>query len=383
MSVETAIHNKRLWLIALLISLTCIVLVASKWNQVQREHGSLEDRVNDKADLQRVLSAGDTVEFKNGRQPILIPTGYFIQSLAFNSASDVNVTGYIWQKYPTDFPAEITKSFIFPEEVNSSSTTLREVYSGRGVQDGIEYELLGWYFDVTLRQSFDYSKYPLDFLTVWLRLWPKEMKNDYRVLFVPDFDAYADTSQHRFGLDQEIVQGEWDIDETFFSYNSIPYDTDFGFFTQVEELSYKEFLINIGMKRKFINAFVINLVPLLIVALLLFAQLMTVTARGPLVSRFDFTASSAIATCSALFFVVLLAHIQVRQQFASSELVYIENFYLVMYTAILFTALNAYLFALDQDAKSNLITWRDNLLPKLAFWPVLLGTITLITWLKL
>ncbi|HEY5718259.1 MAG TPA: hypothetical protein VIS52_07150, partial [Motiliproteus sp.] len=265
----------------------------------------------------------------------------------------------------------------------SGSTTLREAYRQHGTQDGIDYELIGWYFDVTVRQSFDYGNYPLDFLTVWLRLWSQEMAEDERVMFVPDFAAYADSGKATFGLDQDIVQGEWLIDETFFSFNGIPYDTDFGFFTQVQETRYSEFFINIGMQRKFLNAFVINLVPLLIVALLLFAQLMTVTAREPLAGRFDFSAGSAIATCSALFFVVLLAHIQVRQQFASSGLVYIEYFYLVMYGIILFAALNAYLFARDQEERVHFITWRDNLLPKLAFWPTLLGAMALISWIQL
>ena len=35
-------------------------------------------------------------------------------------------------------------------------------------------EVIGWYFDVTVRQAFDYSKYPLDTQDVWLRLWHKD-----------------------------------------------------------------------------------------------------------------------------------------------------------------------------------------------------------------
>jgi len=65
--------------------------------------------------------------------------------------------------------------------------------------------------------------------------------------------------------------GEWEIDETFFSYHEVPYDTDFGLFANVEESTYKELFINLGVRRKFINAFIINLVPLFVVALLLFA----------------------------------------------------------------------------------------------------------------
>jgi len=69
----------------------------------------------------------------------------------------VNITGYIWQKYPKDFP----KDFIFPEEVNSVNMRLDKFYESTGEQDGIQYDVIGWYFDVTVRQSFDYSHYPL------------------------------------------------------------------------------------------------------------------------------------------------------------------------------------------------------------------------------
>ena len=48
-----------------------------------------------------------------------------------------------------------------------------------------------------------------------------------------------------------------------------------------------------------------------------------------------------------------------------------------MYVMILLVALDAYLFSWDKPFKW--IEYRDNLLPKLIFWPALLGTIFLIT----
>ncbi len=374
--------KRSLWSLALLLSLVAIVLISKSWSEAGRDYTVHGEIIRDQADLDRQLTRGDTIELQDGVKPYLVPTGLFIQSLAFNSPSDVNITGYIWQKYPADFPDDFSKRVVFPEEVNSGSTLLREEYRSRGSENGIDYELIGWYFDVTVRQSFDYSHYPLDHLSVWLRVWPGDFGNDDRILLVPDFSAYADTGLPYFGLDREIVQGAWEADETFFSFNNIPYDTNFGEFSKAKQSSYKEFFFNIGMKRKFINAFVINLVPLLVVALLLFASLMTTSLDEELASRFDFSTSGIIAACSALFFVVMLAHIQVRSQFASSGLVYIEYFYLIMYGAILLTALNAYIFSLGCDYGFNWIHYRDNLIPKVGFWPLLLGAMALITLLK-
>jgi hypothetical protein len=299
--------------------------------------------------------------------------------MAFVTPSDVNVTGYIWQRYPKDFPTRYSKGFVFPEEVDSSNSTLRQHYYVKNESD----ELIGWYFDITVRQSFDYSAYPLDYLTVWLRLWPKDFDHDAAVLFIPDFNAYFDTGKPTFGLDQDIVPGEWEIDETFFSYNNIPYDTNFGYHGELTATQYKEFYFNLGARRKFISAFIINLVPLFVVAILLFAALMTISEDKEHAERFGFNTTTILGTGSALFFVVLLAHIQVRSQFAGSGLVYLEYFYLMMYGAILLTALNAYLFSLKHLASCTLLHYRDNLLPKLAFWPLLLWSLVFLTWLKL
>lgn len=349
MNKEMSMPNHLMyWFFSFLLSVVSIAVIGYKWVEVQRIHGTETNVITNESVLENLLQARDTVEFDRGRDPYQIPTGFFIQSLAFITPSDTNITGYIWQKYPEGFPEEIPKGFIFPEEVISGNTKVHKVYESKGEQDGKTYQMIGWYFDITLRQAFDYSKYPLDFLTVWIRIWPKDFKTDDQVMLIPDFKAYTDTDRKIFGLDKDIVPGEWKIDETFFSYNNIPYDTDFGFFTTVKDHSYKEFFINLGLQRKFINAFVINLVPLLVVALLLFAQMMIVTSSKSLVDKFGFSTSETIATSSALFFVVLLAHVQVRKLFAGSGLVYIEYFYLIMYLTILLTALNAYIFSLGK-----------------------------------
>jgi len=371
------------WMLSLLLSLLAVTVIGQQWGQTKRDYGHGTHIVRNESQLKELVRHGDTIEFNGKHAPYLIPTGFFIQSMAFVTTSDVNITGYIWQRYPKEYPANFIKGFIFPEEVDSDNTTIRQQYHEQGKYNGKTYDLIGWYFDVTVRQSFDYSDYPLDYLTVWLRLWAKDFDHDESILFVPDFSAYQDTAKATFGLDQDIVPGEWDIDETFFSYDDTPYDTNFGYSNSPTSATYKEFFFNIGARRKFINAFVINLVPLFVVAILLFASLMTISGDSEHAERFGFNTSGILAACSALFFVVLLAHIQVRSQFSDSGLVYIEYFYLVMYIFLLLTALNAYLFSLKQLNSCSLLHFRDNLLPKVIFWPLLLWSMAFITILRL
>lgn len=95
---------------------------------------------------------------------------------------------------------------------------------------------------------------------------------------MPELSAYLSTEPGDvFDLDQAIVLESWDIEECFFSFEEIGYNTTFGLSDEVCPKKIPELYFNIVLKRRFMNAFIINLLPLLTVAALLFAVLMTVT----------------------------------------------------------------------------------------------------------
>ncbi|MDG1470926.1 MAG: hypothetical protein P8Q26_05110, partial [Ascidiaceihabitans sp.] len=309
---------------------------------------------------------------------IRIPTGVFIQSASFKSSTDVNLIGFIWQYYPLDFPFE--RGFSFPEEIDSSFGFVETAYDKTIIYNGAPHQLIGSRFDVTVRQSFDYSSYPLDFLNIWLRIWPKDWTDHASIILVPDFQIYEAERRADFGLDGDLVQGEWDIVRTFFSYQNIRYDTNFGLSSRAKNTTYNEFFYNLAAERKFINAFVINLMPLLVVSLLLFSALMTISNDNAQARLFGYSASGILGTCSALFFVVLLSHIQVRGLFVDSGLVYIEYFYLVLYVMILLVALNGYLFSLTGDRRIALLHRNDNFLARVSYWPLLSWSLAGMTW---
>ena len=380
----------KLWIGSALLSLVAVALMALQWTSIEQAvpEGSriLVDDADLRAALTEAAAAKATVQFQEDAPPVEVPTGFFIQSVAFVSPSDVNVTGYAWQKYPRAFAAAgLQQGLAFPEEVNASQTTLREHYRTEVTHDGQPHELVGWFFEVTVREVFDYSNYPLDDLTIWLRVWPRDFDNADRIVLVPDFDSYFRPGRARLGLDREIVQGEWDIERSFYSFREIPYDTAFGYDSYetapAPELErYTELYFNLGAKRRFIDVFVINLVPLFVVALLVFGALMMTSADKRQSERFGFSTFGILGTCSGLFFVVLLSHIQVRGQVAGSGLVYIEYFYLVMYLTLLLTALNVYVFTLEGTRRDTILHHRDNIIAKVAFWPLLLWTMVAIGW---
>lgn len=313
---------------------------------------------------------------------IRIKTGIFIQSLQFLNSTEVNITGYIWQRYKVGDhdatePGASDIGFIFPEQVNSGSDIEpREVYR---IRNNDNEEVIGWYFEATLRQPFDYSNYPFDHKTAWVRMWPKDFSKN--IVLVPDFDAYKSTGvSDIFGIDEDIVLGTWERENTYFDYKLSSYDTDFGIADYIGQEGFPELYYNFVVKRKFENAFIIYLLPLFLVAALLFAALLTVSEREDLSSRLGFNASGFIGASSALFFVVMLAHIQLRQQFAGTSIVYIEYFYILMYAMLVAATANTYLFSIRSKRWHNLILYNDNIIPKVAYWPVTLGCLIIITW---
>ena len=82
-----------------------------------------------------------------------------------------------------------------------------------------------------------------------------------------------------FGIEDSIVLGTWDLERTFFDYKLSSYDTNFGIPGYIGQQGFPELHYNIVVKRKFENAFILYLLPLFLVAALLFAALMTVSAN--------------------------------------------------------------------------------------------------------
>jgi hypothetical protein len=310
----------------------------------------------------------------------LIPTGVYVQSLRFADASEVYLTGFIWQHYrdgvnDTQKPPPGEPGFVLPEQVNSGNDIApREIYR---IRQGDE-EVIGWYFEAMVRQPFDYATYPFDHKTVWLRLWPRDFANN--VVLVPDLASYQATGKRDiFGIDESIVLGTWKRMDTYFDYQATGSDTNFGIQGYIGMQAYPELRYNFLIRRNFQDAFVVHLLPLLMVLTLLYAALLTITDDPDLSERFGFNASTVIGSCSALFFVVLLAHMQLRQEFAGWSVVYIEYFYFLLYVILVLGAAYAYMFAARRAQAWDVLYARDNLVLKAGYWPFVLVCMIAIT----
>lgn len=308
--------------------------------------------------------------------PVLIPTGVFVESLKFESATDVHITGYVWQRWTADIPDGIAEGFVLPEMVVSSEAV--EEY--RVPQD--DHVLIGWSFEGTFRQPFEYGDYPFDHKTVRLRIWPRDFAAD--VVLVPDYGGYPATGvDDVFGIETSIVLGDWTRENTYFDYLEPVYNTDFGIDGYADQGETPELRFNVVLRRTFANPFIVNVVPLAIVAALAFGAVLTVTRDQERASVVGFNVSGVLATVSALFFVVLLAHSQLRQELPGAGLVYFEHLYFLMYVTLLLVAVSAHHASTMPRGSGTLDRYGENMLSKLAFWPLLLGAVLMVTLLAL
>jgi len=365
---------KILWALSFLTSTAITLILIFTWIKQTEIEYLPETQLTQHSEVQAFLDK----EWESGQNDFLgektiqIPTGLFIQSLQFVTSSDVNLTGYVWQRLPVSFEQYNIEPL--PEQVNSSGGTLEKMRDR--ILDTGERVIL-WYFEADLRQKFHYKDYPFDDKTVWVRLWSKNFGRN--VILVPDFQSYKATgAKDIFGIEKEIVLGNWEMQNVFYDYHMSSYDNTFGQGPYKTSRVFPNLYYNIVIKRNFRNAFIVNLIPLFVVSMLLFAALMTVTSDEKKAGILGFSTSGVLGTTSALFFVVMLAHIQLREQFTGG-VVYLEYFYFMMYVVILVISVNTYLFSTGWTTRLNILVYKDNLIPKLLFWPAILGTMLIIT----
>ncbi|MDP2572748.1 hypothetical protein Q8W40_11185 [Vibrio penaeicida] len=367
--------NERIyWRVVALISMFIAVLIMGIWYKVdtgyQPNQAQLTSVAQAKNEISKLYqSQGQSIEHK-----VNVPTGVFIHSMHFDSANDIYFNGYLWQKFPKGLDIGEGQTFIFPEEVKGIKVPVVE----HDVLVGNE-RVIVWYFEVLARQPFNYSHYPLDHKTAWLKILPP-IGEDW--VFISDLSGYPKTGlQDKFGLDNNIVLGGWKVDDTFFDYKLNTYQTNLGFLdTMLGEVP--ELHFNVVLKRKFSNAFVVHLIPMITVFVLLFALLLTLSHCPKKEAAHGFSIMGIIGSIAALFFVVVLSHAEVRTQFATQEVVYIEFYYLTMYVLMILTVVVSFIYNVPNRWFSPLVA-RDALWIKLAYWPASLFALFIVSYLVL
>ncbi|MDH3973143.1 MAG: hypothetical protein OEV42_02580 [Deltaproteobacteria bacterium] len=355
------------WALSLFVSLLFVIGIAAIW-KLALTYNALDNgsgkKITHKSALGTIVKKYDKLmEKKKLSPPTYIPTGIFIDAIKPGSANDVTVTGRIWQKYPASFPGHMVKKYHIgrAKNIKITKTDIHKV--------GDE-EIVHSQFQADLRTQLDYSRYPLEVEHIGIQILPWE--TDQNLFLVPDLDAYKLLAASLLpGLDKEVFIPGWELTDTFFMLKKTPVNTNFGIKQNFDQDDFPALYYEIGMKRVFVDAFISNLTPLIVVTIILFS--VTLLPGSIDISR-------VLSICVSVFFVVVFSHLAIRKNISIGEIFYLEYFFFVIYGIILLAPMNAFRVALNIE--SRFFEYENGLLYKVAYWPSILGVFFGITTWK-
>lgn len=367
------VRARGLYLISALVSLAFLAGIGVIWYRIQNVPPPIragDTAVTTQDQVARYMSA-NTPPTHGGVPPIYIPTGIVLQSTEFKGPYTLQVSGYIWQKYADTLPQDLQRGVLLPE---AEATTFTKVYQSH---QGDE-ELIGWNFKATVREQFDYTKYPLGNNRLWIRLWALDFQRD--VYLVPDLAAYTTLDPDaRPGLDPGLVLENWKIEQSYFSYRQNLYNSNFGINGYVATQSQPELYFNVAIERNVLRVIISRLLAPLVILVQLFVIVLVIGTDNKRLEQFGVRPGAVIFTCAAFFFAVLLAQNSLRDEIQSGGVVYLESVHLITYFVIMGVAANSVLLVAQPDAR--LFKDNDNLWVEVLYWPLILGTMFVITLL--
>jgi hypothetical protein len=350
-------NRTRLWKIVSFSTVLLIVGIGFLWYITQTAPFDKElssAMIVDQVGLQQFINTQKNSFYQDDF--FYVPTGVFIESIEFSSSNNVNLSGYIWQKYTNGIHNGLSRGFILPE---SKSTQIVESYYLKENNT----EVIGWHFQATVLHQFDYQKYPFDKREINLRISHKDF--DKNVILTPDLEAYGVINPTACpGIKREIVLSGWVALKSFFNYHSHNEDTNFGIENYVGHNNFSQLQFTILLKREFLEPFINNVLPLVIASALLFALQMWLGKT-----------TTFLRTLSGIFFALLLAHIRLRSGITTPEIIYIEWFYLVIYCSIIIIIVSYFMF----EYQIKIGYYHTGIIAKLLFWPTILVSWFVIT----
>ncbi|HEV2601111.1 MAG TPA: hypothetical protein VGT41_02330 [Candidatus Babeliales bacterium] len=336
--------------------------------------------ITDKQQLNKFLTQKDNIQKKSNStlslaqlhthksigttQNNYVPTGIFITTIQLIGPNQLQIIGYVWQQYHKELHKNLSQGFIFPQATKDND--IEEIHRNT---EG-ELETILWRVNTTLYQDARYQKYPFDVKSFQIQLWHKDFEKN--VTLIPDFDAYNIINiGSKPGLRPSITLAGYDIQNSFFGYKTSSYRTSFGLYAygpfglykRITKSETPELHFNITAKRSLNKILVIDLIPVIVIALLLFIMLLISTERN------------ILSAAASLFFSTIIAQIRFREGVPPYGLVYFETFYFILYIALFIVTLFVLLRAF------KIVSEKHHLVLALLFWPILLGSILGITLL--
>ncbi len=370
--------RRKLWSISVYLSVVIVGNIVVMWylnlNYDKAQGSDIEVFIDNRTSLGAFLNSENQKVVKLGLQKFIpVATGIFVEEFEFRDSYNVIIRGEVWQKWPKQLARFYDAGLRFPQEALAGRTLITKISE----KEDKNYITHTWSVKVMLKMPFDYSKYPFDVRDVKIEIMYPDV--DSGILLVPDVDGYSDILPYSTpGINQDIYLNDSELLSTQFSFDLVNFHDRFGHqkFSGLNEFPIMKYSIN--LKRRLLNVLVMNIIPILVVASMIFLIFYSNTKDKD--DKSGVSMMGAVQSCAGFFFVLLVAHIDLRRRLNTPSLTYIESFYLTMYVIMALLAINVVAFIKSKNEK-RFLHYQDNLLVKISYWPVLLFTWMAITLL--
>ncbi|UXX80240.1 hypothetical protein N7E81_03890 [Reichenbachiella carrageenanivorans] len=367
--------RQKLWSVSVYLSIVIVGNIMVMWylnlNYNYSEGGDKEVFVDSRTSLASFINNENQKVMKLGLQKFIpVATGIFVEEFEFRDSYNVIIRGEVWQKWPKHLAKFYEAGLRFPQEALAGRTLVTKI-SEKEEKNFITHT---WSVKVMLKMPFNYSNYPFDVRDVKIEMMYPDV--DSGILLVPDVDGYSDILPYSSpGINKDIYLNDSKLLSTQFSFDLVNFHDRFGHqkFSGLNQFPIMKYSIN--LKRRLLNVLVMNIIPIMVVASMIFLIFYSNTKDKD--DKSGVSMMGAVQSCAGFFFVLLVAHIDLRRRLNTPSLTYIETFYLTMYVIMALLAINVVAFTKGKESK--FLHYQDNLLVKISYWPVLLFTWMLIT----
>jgi len=306
--------------------------------------------------------------------PTSVPTGLFLEQVEFEDNYNVSISGRIWQKYPLDIVESVSIGIRLPQlspfaESAMIEETYRRTIKKKEGQTG--YLLVGYDLRSTLRLNLFYGEFPFDHREFDIRIEPRDETGN--ILLVPDLKSYKFTiPSQKCGLSEHVSIPGSEVQRTYFTFSREQKNSNFGFGSGLPVAQQATLHYRVELRRALLNAFVTYLIPIAITLIMIFLLMHA--------CRKTAERQGIIESMAAFCFVLIFSHIDLRREIVSSELVYIEYFYVATYAMIMLSTFNLITYTMD---KSPVFDFNQNQLFRAAYFPLFFAAILVVSLWKL
>ena len=227
-----------------------------------------------------------------------------------------------------------------------------------------------WKFTSDIRQPFNYASFPFDMEEIQIQIQGKGLLADQ--ILVPKFDRYNSmTPANLPGINQNGLElSGWQIKQSYFSYQ----------LRQHEKQQQALLSFNLVIKRVITGPIITHLLPLIMVSCLAFCTLLLWTKDEAKMTLWGFSSSTVLEQCAALFFILVISHVSLRDELEAKGMIFLEYFYFATYAQIVFVAVAAIVYT--SDIQFRILDFKEGLIIKMLYWPTCFFFCIFITLMK-